>query len=276
MKDEQIAAIRAAGVKIPPCPQVVADLQGVLHDPASANQAVVRLIARDIKLASMVFKTANSAGRAPDGKRFVSLDQAVTVLGRRTIENLVRVAALQLSLAGPDARFMRFWDRSTDIAMLCSIVAEKAPASGDLSSEQAFTAGLFHDCGVAVLMQHFGSYCHTFADPNQPLPDILEQDRIIRVSHCMVGQMVAREWNLPEFVYEAIGFHHSPLAKVPKAGVRASAVLLMSAHIANVKAGVDDTGWTEQRSASIAQLGLADDDLEAFEDAVWDSFQVLH
>ncbi len=276
MKNEMIDALRTAGVKIPACPQVLADLQQVLQDPDSGNLAVVRLIGRDIKLAAAVFKTANSAGYAPGRQKFVTLDQAVAVLGRRAIGNITRVAALQLSLTGPDPRLVRFWDRSTDIAMLCSIVAENAPSSGAFSSEQAFTAGLFHDCGVAVLMQHFRSYCHAFADSSKPLPDILDQDETYGTSHCLAGQMLAVEWNLPEFVYETIGFHHSPLAKVPKAGMTASAVLLMSTHIANVQARVDDSAWTGQRAAVIDQLGLSDETLVKFESEVWTSFQVLH
>ena len=276
MKNEQIEAIRAAGIKIPSCPQVLADLQQVLLDPNSRNQVLASLIGRDIKLSSTVFKIANSAAYASGGRKFVTIEQTVTVLGRQAIGNIARLAALQLSLAGPDPRLAGFWDRSMDIAMLCSIVVEKAPNSGAFSSAQAFTAGLFHDCGVAVLIQHHRSYCHAFAEENQPVPDFLKQDETIGTSHCLVGQMIAREWNLPDFIYETIGFHHSPLAKVPKAGKMATAALLMSMHIVNVKQKIRDTAWTEQRPAVISELGLLDDSVEKFEHEVWASFDVLH
>lgn len=276
MKDEMMAALRAAGIKIPPCPQVLADLQQVLQDPDSGNQALARMIVRDIKLAAAVFKTANSAGFAPGGKKFASLDQAVAVLGRRAIGNIARVAALQLNLSGPDPRLERFWDRSMNIAMLCSIVAEKAPNAGTLNSEQAFIAGLFHDCGVAVLMLNYRSYCHAFANRSSPLPDILDQDQTFATSHCLVGQLVAEEWSLPEFVYETIGCHHSPLAKVPQAGLTATAALLMSTHIANVNAKVDDSAWAAQRLAVIAALGIEENAAATFEKEVWALFQVLH
>lgn len=276
MKDDEVAALRAAGVRIPPCPQVVADLQQVLREPDSRNQAVSCLIGRDIKLASVVFRTANSAACAPGRRKFATLDEAVTVLGRRTIANIVRVAALQLSLGGPDPRLARFWERSMDVAMLCSIVAEKAPNPGALSPEQAFTAGLFHDCGVAVLIQHFDSYCRALADPRMPLPDILGEDRRFGTSHCLVGRMVAREWDLPALVAGTIGFHHDPLAGVPEAGIAASAALMMSTHIANVRAGAGDGEWAGQQEAVLARLGLENCALAAFERDVWDAFQVLH
>jgi HD-like signal output (HDOD) protein len=274
--NDMMQAMRAAGVKIPACPQVLIDVQEILQDPDSGNQSLVRIIGRDIKLAAMVFKTANSAAASGGAKKFVDLDQAVAVLGRRTIANITRMAALQLSLAGPDPRLVRFWDRSMNVAMLCSIVAEIAPNGGQLSGEQAFTAGLFHDCGVAVLMQHFQSYCQAYAEPKKPLPEILEQDKAHTTSHCVVGQMVAQEWQLPDFVCETIAHHHGPLADVPPAGLAASAALLMSMHIANLKDKVDDAAWPPQRAAVIAQLGIAGDALDAFEKQVWDSFQVLH
>jgi HD-like signal output (HDOD) protein len=276
MNNDKIEALRAAGLKIPPCPQVLTDLQQVLNDADSSNQSVVRLIGRDIKLAAMVFKTANSAACAPGGKKFTNLDQAVALLGRRAVANIVKVAALQLSLGGPDARLTRFWDRSMNIAMLCNIVADQAPDAGQLSGEEAFTAGLFHDCGVAVLMQHFRSYCHAYADPQKPLPDILDQDETYEASHCLVGQLVAKEWNLPEYVFETIGCHHAPLMNVPPAGMASTAVLLFSTHIANIKSGLDDPGWAEQRAAVMERLGVDDDAVEGFENEVWDSFQVLH
>jgi HD-like signal output (HDOD) protein len=275
MKNDRIEAIRTAGLTIPPCPQVLIDIQQALQDPDSKNQVIARLIGRDIKLAALVFRFANSAVYARSSK-FDNLEQAVAVIGCRAIGNIVKAAALRTSLGGPDPRLDGFWNRSMDIAMLCSIVAEYAPNHGALSPEQAFTVGLFHDCGVAVLIQHFPDYCQAFATPKQPLPDILAQDAIFRTSHCLVGQMVAREWNVPDFVHEAIRFHHSPLATVPGVCIRAVATLLMSAHIANVRKQLSDEAWLKQRMPVIAVLGLNEDMLEEFESAVWNSFEVLH
>lgn len=276
MKNEQIEVLRAAGIKIPACPQVLLDLQAVLQDPDSANHAIVRLIGRDIKLAAAVFKTANSPGFARGGKKFTTLDQAVAVLGRQAIGNIVRVAALQSSLSGPDPRLVRFWDVSMDMAMLCSIVAEKTPNSRLLSAEQAFTVGLFHDCGVAVLMQHYPSYCRAFGEATAPLPDILMQDDTFESSHCIVGQMVAHEWNLPEFVFETVGHHHAPLAQVPAVAAPACAALQMSAHLVNMHAKRDDSAWVAQRPVAMAELGLSDETLADFENEVWTSYQMLH
>jgi HD-like signal output (HDOD) protein len=272
---DPVEAIKAAGIKMPPCPQVLLDLQQVLQDPDSGNQVVTRLIGRDIKLAAAVFKTANSAGFARR-RKFNTLDQAVAVIGRKAIGNIVKAAALRLSLGGPDPRLDGFWTRAMDIAMLCSTVAEIAPNSRLITPDDAFTAGLFHDCGVAVLIQRFRGYCDAFADRKKPPPEIPEQDSIIRISHCAVGELIAREWSLPEFVYETIRCHHLPLEMVPKAGVPATATLLMSAHIANVKAKLPDTAWPEHCLAVIAALGLAEDAVEEFEGEVWDSFEMLH
>jgi HD-like signal output (HDOD) protein len=275
MKNDPIEAIQTAGLTIPPCPQVLIDIQQVLQDPDSENQVIARLIGRDIKLAALVFKFANSAVFARR-RKFDNLDQALAVIGRRAVGNIVKAAALRTSLGGPDPRLDGFWNRAMDVAMLCSIVAEYAPNHGALSPEQAFTVGLFHDCGVAVLIQHLPDYCKAFAAPTLPPPDILAEDATYRISHCLVGQMVAKEWKVPDFVHETIRFHHSPLQMVPAVCIRAVATLLMSAHIANVRKQLNDEAWLEQRLPVLAVLGLDEDMLEEFESAVWNSFEVLH
>jgi HD-like signal output (HDOD) protein len=163
-----------------------------------------------------------------------------------------------------------------DMAMLCSIVAEKTPNSRSLNAEQAFTVGLFHDCGVAVLMQHFPSYCRAFGEPTAPLPNVLAQDDVFESSHCLVGQMVAHEWNLPEFVYETVGHHHDPLAEVPAVGAPACAALQMSTHLVNTHGNRDDSAWIAQRPVVMVELGLSEETLADFENEVWTSYQMLH
>ena len=160
--------------------------------------------------------------------------------------------------------------------MLCSIVADKAPKKGTLTPEQGFTAGLFHDCGIAVLFQQFPDYCKGFAAPTKVLPNILAEDTMFRTSHCMVGQMLAKEWGLPDFVDATVGCHHWPLTNVPQAGIAAVANLLMSIHIANVKSKINDAVWLQQRDAVMAELGVSEETMDDFESDVWSSFEVLH
>ena len=112
MTYEVLEAIRTAGIKIPPCPKVLVDLQQVLQGHDAGTHVIERLIGRDMKLAAEVFKTANSA-RFSSMKKFNSLDHAITVLGQRAISNIVRAAALRASLGGPDPRLVHLFDDVT-------------------------------------------------------------------------------------------------------------------------------------------------------------------
>ena len=48
MKNDPIEAIQTAGLTIPPCPQVLIDIQQALQDPDSDNQVIARLIGRAV------------------------------------------------------------------------------------------------------------------------------------------------------------------------------------------------------------------------------------
>lgn len=75
--------------------------------------------------------------------------------------------------------------------------------------EDAYTFGLFHDCGIPILMQRFPDYRETLkiaSGEDVPLTQI-ENERH-GTNHATVGYMVARSRGLSDTICQSILCHH--------------------------------------------------------------------
>ena len=62
-------------------------------------------------------------------------------------------------------------------------------------------AGIFHECGVPVLMQRFGDYAKKLnLESACCWPELATEDAQFHVDHCSIGYLVGRHWKLPDFV----------------------------------------------------------------------------
>ena len=78
-----------------------------------------------------------------------------------------------------------------------------------LRQDDAYTFGLFRDCGIPILMQRFPEYRDTLkraAGDDRPMP-VVEDERH-GTNHATVGYMVARSWGLSDAICQSILRHH--------------------------------------------------------------------
>lgn len=102
---------------------------------------------------------------------------------------------------------------------MAAAVAEELPRispacqRGDLppvESDEAYTLGLFHDCGLSLLLQKFADYEGFYDDVREKGETSLvaaEDDRF-GTNHCLVGFVLCEDWQLPRPLCEAIRNHH--------------------------------------------------------------------
>jgi HD-like signal output (HDOD) protein len=192
-------------ITIPPCPAVVAALQEESRQSEVDFHKIIRLISGDLGLAAAMMKTANSPFFALR-KKAQSVSQATAVLGLRNVINIANGLVLQRALSPKGVSMERFWDRSNYHAMISARLARRVPG---LNREDAYTFGLFHDCGIPILMQRFPAYKETLAHANRSSKPVVESENACHgTDHVVVGAMLARNWQLPEFLVQAIRFHH--------------------------------------------------------------------
>lgn len=206
LTQEQIQKI-LQGIAIPPQPQVLVDLQMEQLKPDWSIKEISRLICQDVGLSGSILKTVNSPFYK-HANTVTSIDQAVKLLGVNSVVNLVNALSIKGALSDDDIIALgRFWDTAMDIALTASVIAKQI---GVPNPEEAYTLGLFHNCGVPLLMSRFEHYeevmIEAYAATDERIIEV--ENRSINTNHAVVGYYVGKSWNLPPYLCEAIHEHH--------------------------------------------------------------------
>jgi HD-like signal output (HDOD) protein len=202
---EADAARIIGGIKLPPRPVAMAAIAEEKLKDAPDFRRIAREIGNDVGLAAAVLKTVNSPLFGP-ARKITSIDQAIAMLGLSNIDALV--AGLSLRAAVPCEGLQQFWDSSMRTAMACAWLAQRLRG---VARESAHLFGLFHDCGIPLLLARFPDYGETLrmAGAGEGLLIELENARH-GTNHVVVGQLLASNWQLPDTLRQAIGLHHEP------------------------------------------------------------------
>lgn len=252
-------------VRIPTLPHVVARLSTLIEDPGVGLREIGAVVAEDPPLASQVLKTANSAyyGFA---QRVVSLEHAATLLGGRTLRNLVLQASVSKLFrhlrSGPELDLRQLWGHSVLTGQLCWTVAFRCRGELGLAPEEFYVIGLLHDIGKFVLLDALGSQYLDFLARarREDLPLHVVERRELGFTHAHVGALVCDRWKLPLLVGEAVRYHHGPREAVAS-DRRVSIVAHMNLLMQRVAQG-DEGGAAAVIDDDVRRfLGLSDEDV---------------
>ncbi|WP_415033414.1 HDOD domain-containing protein [Azonexus sp.] len=276
--DEQQISSLLKGVDIPPRPTILLELDKELGKENPSTAELVRLISSDVALSGHLMQVANSpafAGAAP----LSSITQAVQFLGTRSIFSIVVSRLLQVALESKlEGRLERFWESSTLTANLCVEIAERLRC---LPADIAYTFGLFHDCGIPLLMRRFPQTKSVLMQANAAEDGTFTQieDRLLGTNHAVVGYFLARRWRLPADVAQAILHHHdySVLLRASEFShtMRAQiAVSVLAEHAIRLHTqGESENEWPKAAAAVCAFLGLS---LGGVDDLIEDLRDYIH
>ena len=165
--------------------------------------------------------------------------------------------------------FEAFWIRSRAISELAMLVAEERVTVCNIFPDQAFLAGVFIECGVPVLMQRFSTYCKDMRleEPGR-WADLAEEDRRFNADHCVVGYLMARHWKLPDFICDAIRYHHD-LSHLDNHTARTMvAILHLAMHLYHLNLHLPNPEWETVETEVLDELGLREDTLPELIDIV--------
>lgn len=265
-EQEAIQQLTKQGVKIPPQPRVLLELQKLLASDDYDMRSVTKVISQDPGIVSLLFKATRSPAfaRAQSAK---TLDQIVMVVGIKQVFSLVQAVSLTTTICDSTRRaFDVFWSRAHEIAQMAAIIADDRVSVCNVFPEQAYLAGIFHECGVPVLMMRFPKYCEALKLENATCwPSLSAEDARFNVDHCSVGYLVARHWGLPDFVCDAIRFHHDlPEERTIGASVSLVAIVQAAGHFYHELHHVEDPLWEKLGPRVLSELGLGADEEKDF------------
>src|SRR5207248_3064120 len=130
--------------------------------------------------------------------------RAVVLLGVSTVRALVASFATRPGPTDDDVP-SDFWARSV---LTASAAAGLAQRTG-LPSPEAFTAGLLHDVGIALLHQRDRAFYEERA--GQPMTVVVPDERAaFGIDHAEAGAAALADWRLPPVLVRAVRGHHAP------------------------------------------------------------------
>lgn len=273
--EEQQALDRmaASGIRIPPQPRVLIELRDKIATGDYSVRSISSIIGQDPGLVAMLFK----ASRSPvfsRGRKFDKLDQVLQVIGVKQTYNLVQAIALSTAIgSGTRKVFELFWTRSSEVAQLAAMIAEDHVSVCNVFSDQAYMAGIFHECGVPLLMMRFPDYCNKLKlDDVCCWPNLAEEDEKFNVDHCSVGYLVARHWGLPDFVCAAIRYHHEIPTEELGAAISLVSIVQLAIHFYHRINDQPNPVWAKIGGRVLEEIGLTADDLEDYFEDVSNRF----
>jgi len=253
---------------IPACPAILNRFMIEIRKDEPDYARLESIIESDVSLAGGLIKTANAPFFGLR-KRARSAKEALIMLGLKTSSQAI--AGIILHHSFPNVPNLdRFWDASARIARLSSWLAQRFKIQG-LSQDDAYTFGLFRDCGIPVLLGHFKNYPTTLNTANrEEKRSFTEIEEIeLPTNHAMVGCILAQSWWLPEEIFLAIRNHHNLAAltstdlQIPLLSCRLIATSQLAEHIIQRQLDLSLTReWPKLGASCLKYLKLEENQLD--------------
>ncbi|MDD3801156.1 MAG: HDOD domain-containing protein [Desulfuromonas sp.] len=177
-------------------------------------QEVIDIVKCDAALTARLLKIVNSVAYGLV-HQVTSVDRAVSYLGERVVAGIALAdsanALFDKELQGYEGPAGELWAHDLRTAIAAREIARyaKAPLSADL----AFTAGILHAVGKAILSDFLKQTAPELLGSldGHEIHDYLDGERrLLGIDHTEAGYLLAQAWELPEALQLAIRWHHQP------------------------------------------------------------------
>ena len=194
--------LRSLNIDVPAQPESLVKLSLLLADEDINLQALSALITSDMALAAAVLKAVNSSLYGLSG-RVQSVQQAITYLGTREVAAVT--FEMGLKAVFPSAPELdAVWERASARGLLMGRIGQ---AIG-VDPWASHSAGLFEECGKAVLFRHAPQRYKPLLRAAENDEDLLllEHDEF-GVSHDALGAALCETWGLAPAAVHSVRFH---------------------------------------------------------------------
>lgn len=192
-------------LQLPSLPRAVARLQEELTKPDFDVPKLATLAVTEPALAGSILNMANSAALRCSGTETLDLKVAIARIGADKVRALaMRFAMRQLNNQVTDPRSRRLleheWARSSSVATLCHLVAERSRAA---NPDEALVVGLVHNVGRIYLYSRVDRYPALFESS-------AALEGLVGSWHASAACAIIESWGLPAEAAEAVAQQEVP------------------------------------------------------------------
>lgn len=286
LKNEQLVqaldlARRSGPVRdivIPPCPELLVQLQDATATGDPDPQAIARIASADVAMAAALLRQANSPLYGLQ-QPVSTVGQALNVLGMKPAVKLLSGFLTRHALQVHSPLLAHFWESSTRRAIACEHIGQQLYG---MDPGLSYTFGLFCHVGMPVMMAGVKGYGGTLTEAMARLDRSFTQTENAnhRTDHAVVGAIVARTWRLPLDVAVAIRLHHD-FTCLKDSGLgdterRLVAIGLIADHLVHQHEGLPPLReWLQHGSTCLGYLEVGEGEVNGWVDELHPAFEAV-
>ncbi|MBF0214930.1 MAG: HDOD domain-containing protein [Magnetococcales bacterium] len=271
-KQQELAKRLATKLTMPSRPDVLLEVMRAQSGFAPDPVAVTQRILTDMALSAAVLQAANNTLNGWK-RKVLSIEGAVALLGFERVRTIVSEQFLSAALVSRDAPLQTLRLRAVEAGRTAARLARVLPGIAPnclngylpaVAPDDAYTAGLLHDCGLIAMLKGFPDYagfCRETHD--QGVTDLVsaENDRF-GTNHAEAGYWMLSEWQLPESLCRIVRAHHR-IEDFNRPGERAKDRQQLVLHLsASVCGGESPKAWLTVEDRISAFFGMDPQRLE--------------
>jgi HD-like signal output (HDOD) protein len=194
--------LRSLNIDVPAQPEVLVKLSLLLAADDVDLPTLGRLVESDMALAAAVMKAVNSSLYGLKG-RVQSVQQAVMYLGTREVAAVTFEFGLRAVFpAGPELEAV--WQRASVRGLLMGRIGQAL----SVDPWGAHSAGLFEECGKAVLFKHAPDAYRPMLQTSANDSELVEREyEAFGVSHDALGASLCESWGLGPAAVASVRHH---------------------------------------------------------------------
>lgn len=211
LKKEKSYSVLKRVNALPSMPVIALEVSEIINDPRSTAADLGRAISKDQGLTAKILTVANSPLYGIP-RRVSTIDFAIIILGFDQIKNITIALTMMDSFKNLNKKNFdpkKYWGHSIFTAIAAKRISDDL---GYHLSGEAFTAGLLHDLGIAVINKYFNSQYQEIYERACNSGNPLQEAELftLGLTHEEIGRDLAEKWNLPPSLTGAILNHHLP------------------------------------------------------------------
>ena len=213
INSEEVRRLVAKIHSLPSLPDIYVRLVALMRNDDASIQDVAELIAEDVGMTAKVLQLVNSPffGLAT---HVSDAHHAAALLGMKMLRPLVLTASIFRQFQASHVP-VRVLNNILERGMAVGGVAKQIAYAAGLcrnSVDNAFLAGMLHDTGQLVMLDHFGADYGNLLRETKDQPASLPPQETERfgATHAAVGGFLFGLWGLPNEIVQVVAFHHDP------------------------------------------------------------------